>query len=220
MSTRRPSLITRVTGCFHLPGGYCAVTSHTTVPFAVPGTGSTCASPQGHVPPANFPFLGLRPKGILPHQLAKSPGSRPPISAVRSVPLSAWTRIFLPLSCSSPTLRPSAQICSISFMEVRPPPSVRISTVNSSISHMGPPQACRMARDPGVELLIAVVVRATITSAPRAASTAICVDRRHHALPNQRIHRIVRDNQQPVSRLHRSHRNLKTLHHRHDSRGR
>jgi hypothetical protein len=31
-----------------------------------------------------------------------------------------------------------------------------------------------MARDPGVELLIAVVVSATITSAPRAASIAIC----------------------------------------------
>jgi len=39
---------------------------------------------------------------------------------------------------------------------------------------MGPPQAWRMAREPGVELLIAVVVSATITSAPRAASIAIC----------------------------------------------
>src|SRR5262245_44069125 len=150
--------MTSVTGCFHLPGGYCTVTSQTTVPFAVPGTGSTCASPHGQVPPANLPFFGLRPKGIRPHQLAKSPGSRPPISALRSVPLSASTRILLPLSCSSPTLRPSSQISSISFIDVRPPPSVSISTVNSSISHIGPPQACRIARDPGVELLIAGVV--------------------------------------------------------------
>ena len=42
------------------------------------------------------------------------------------------------------------------------------------MSHIGPPQACRIARDPGVELLIAVVVSATMTSAPRAASIAIC----------------------------------------------
>src|ERR1051325_92259 len=112
----------------------------------------------------------------------------------------------------------------MSAMLVRPPPSQRISTVNSSISHMGPPHAWRMAREPGVELLIAVVVSATITSAPHAASIAICGtsakwrgNRGHHALPDQRIHRVVGNHEKLIPRLHRAHRNLKTLHDRHDS---
>ena len=45
---------------------------------------------------------------------------------------------------------------------------------------------------------------------------AFFVDRGHHALPDQRIHGVVRDDEQPVPRLHRPYRNLKTFHHRHD----
>jgi hypothetical protein len=71
MSVTRPSLTVSVTGSRQSPGGKWDVVSQTTVPFAVPGSGSAWISPKGQVPPPSLPVFASRSNGSLPQRLAK-----------------------------------------------------------------------------------------------------------------------------------------------------